>query len=171
MHHHLWLIGMMGSGKTQLGPSLAARLGVPFRDVDEVVASRVGCSIAQFWGTRGEAAFRDMEAIAIDDISAGVPAVVSTGGGAVLREANVAVMRRTGKVVWLTAEPRTLATRVGDGGDRPLLHDGDVPERLEEILQARTDHYAAAADVAFATDDAMPDEVVDRIEVWWNEAS
>lgn len=171
MNHHLWLIGMMGSGKTQLGRSLSARLAAPFSDVDEAVASRVGCSIAQFWGARGEAAFRDVEAVAIDEIGAGPPAVVSTGGGAVLRESNVAVMRGTGRVIWLTAQPRTLAARVGDGDDRPLLHGDDVPERLEEILRVRAGLYEAAADVAFATDDAEPDELVDRIEAWWNEAS
>jgi shikimate kinase len=171
MGSHLWLVGMMGSGKSAVGPGLAQRLDLRFTDTDEEIAGRMGCSIAQFWGERGEEAFRDMESAAIGRISSGPAAVVATGGGAVLREGNVVAMRRSGRVAWLTAAPETLATRVGPDTHRPLLTDGPTAGRIAEILTARSDLYAAAADVVIDTESSAPSDIVDRIEAWWIESS
>ena len=127
MSNHLWLIGMMGSAKSAVRSRLALRLGRTHYDTDTEVASRTGCSIAELWGEQGEAAFRSMEAAAIDRLADADAAVISTGGGAVLNEHNVAQMRKSGFVVWLSAPPEVLARRVGDGTKRPLL-DGEPTE-------------------------------------------
>lgn len=171
MSSHLWLVGMMGSGKSLIGPGLAERLRLSFVDTDEAMAARMGCSIAQFWGERGEAAFRSMEAVAISEISAGPPAVVATGGGAVLQDTNVVAMRGSGRIVWLRAAVETLASRVGSGSGRPLLAGDASVDRLAEILESRRHQYTSAADVIIDTDDVDPEESIDRIEAWWNEST
>jgi shikimate kinase len=168
MTGHLWLIGMMGSGKSTIAALLGARLGRPVVDIDTVIEARLGCSIPQLWGERGERAFRDLESAAVDRVAAGVPAVIATGGGVVLDPASVERMRTTGSIVWLTASPPVLRSRVGSGSGRPLLETDDPGLRLEAILASRRDLYAGAADLTVDTDDASAAETADRIEAWWN---
>ncbi len=163
---HLWLIGMMGAGKTTVGRILAHRTGRPFVDVDDVVATTAERAISEIFATDGEATFRRLERDAVTRIAAGPHAVVATGGGAVLDAANVETMRRTGTVVLLHATPSTLAQRVGAGG-RPLLAGGNVEELLAGILADRAPRYAAAAHDAVHTDQLDPETVADRIEERW----
>lgn len=170
MERHLWLIGMMGSGKSTVGARLARRLDRPFVDVDDHIAQRMGCTIAQLWGERGEAAFRGLEAAAIARLAEDTPSVYATGGGVVLDAANVATMRASGAVVWLTARTETLAKRVGNASGRPLLLDADATARLAAILEARRHLYEAASHVRVPTDGLSRDEVTARIEAWWNES-
>ena len=164
---HVWLIGMMGSGKSAVGAALATRLGRPFHDVDAEVVADAGCSVSELWAARGEAAFRAIEAAVVRRMASQPPAVIATGGGAVLDPRNVAEMRRSGRVVWLVADPDTLAARLGDGEGRPLLEDGGA---LSDILARRSALYAAAADHVVDTGGAAVDEVVGRIEGVWNES-
>ena len=142
----LWLIGMMGSGKTEVGREAAALAGVEFTDVDDRVAAAAGQGIADIFTGLGEAAFRELEAVAIAALgAAGGDRVVATGGGAVLRPDNVAVMRAAGIVVWLDAPVAGLAARIGDGAGRPLLAGTGVVEALARIAAERREHYRAAA--------------------------
>lgn len=166
----LWLVGMMGAGKSAVGRILADRLGIPYADVDDEVASRLGCSISELWGQRGEAAFRDLETAQVARLATKAPLVISTGGGVVLRADNVATMRASGAVVWLTASPTTLASRVGRGEGRPLLAEGDPATRLAEILEERRGHYTAAAHHTVDTDGRNAAEVADDVEALWNES-
>lgn len=168
MERHLWLIGMMGSGKTATAGALGARWGVDVVDTDAEVATRTGCSIAQLWGERGEAAFREIESAMIQRLKDRSPAVIGTGGGVVLDAANVVAMRTSGRVVWLGAEPAVLSARVGDGSQRPLLDADSSQERLGEILRERTTLYAAAAHLVVDTTEITVEATVDRIEEWWN---
>ena len=140
----IWLVGMMGSGKTTVGRRLAEALGIEFHDTDAAVEEAAGCSIPELWERRGEDEFRRLEHEAVARV-AGRRAVVATGGGVVLREDNVAEMRRTGQVVWLDAPSEVLAQRVGSGAGRPLLTGDDVPGRIEDMLADRAERYRAAA--------------------------
>ncbi len=163
---HLWLIGMMGAGKTTVGRILARRMDRPFIDVDDVIVTVAGKTVAEIFATDGEMAFRRLERDAVTRIAAGPHAVVATGGGAVLEPANVETMRRTGTVILLDARPTTLAGRVGSTG-RPLLADGDTEELLAGILDARATRYATAAHGAVPTDELAPEAIADRIEERW----
>jgi shikimate kinase len=163
---HLWLIGMMGAGKSAVGQRVAASLDVPFVDVDTGIAARLGCSIGELWGARGEEAFRDLEEAAVAGIGAGEPVVVATGGGVVLRDANVATMRRSGTVVWLATDPAVLAARVGAGAGRPLLV-GDTGERLGAILEERRERYAAAAHAIVDGGAGTVEDVAREVVVQW----
>jgi shikimate kinase len=165
---HLWLIGMMGSGKSAVGAAVASRLGVAFVDTDAVVVDHIGAAIDELWERNGEDAFRREEAAAVAEVARGPMAVIATGGGAVVDPANVAAMKNSGAVVWLRAGAETLSRRVGDGDGRPLLA-GAVPlERLRSILEERSAAYEAAADMVIDTDDLPAEEIADRIESWWN---
>jgi shikimate kinase len=166
---HLWLIGMMGSGKSVVGPLVAYRLGIGFVDTDAVVANQAGVAIDELWERSGEATFRRLETAAVADAAVGPAAVVAAGGGAVVEPANVRAMAASGAVVWLRATPETLSRRVGDGSGRPLLA-GDVPvDRLRSILAARSAAYGAAADLTIDTDDLAAEDIAQEIEAWWNE--
>lgn len=159
----IWLIGMMGSGKTTVGERLATRRGSVFYDTDDEIVARMGCSIGELWSMQGEGAFRDLEEVQVSRL-AGRDAVVATGGGVVLRGSNVDTMRSSGPVVWLQASVDVLAARVGAGEERPLLEGGSVQERLTGVLSDRLDQYRSAATVVVGTDDRSIDEVVEEVE-------
>jgi shikimate kinase len=160
----LWLIGMMGSGKSTVGSIVARRLGLEFVDLDTEIEEG-GVTIPQIFAASGEDAFRDLEEAAIARV-AGSDVVVASGGGAVVRPGNVTRMRETGTVVWLDAGPDTLAARVGAGEGRPLLA-GDAVERLRLLAVTRAAAYRAAAHARVATDGVDPEQVAARvIELW-----
>lgn len=116
------LMGFMGSGKTTVGRILATRLGWDFVDTDRLVETQAGMAIPEIFATRGEAAFRSMEAAVIQEVSRGDRQVIATGGGAVLDPANRLALRMAGVVVHLKASPELLWRRVS-GSDRPLAED------------------------------------------------
>jgi 3-dehydroquinate synthase/shikimate kinase/3-dehydroquinate synthase len=158
----MWLIGMMGSGKTTMGAAVAARLGWRHVDVDAEIEARMGCSIGELWGSAGEEAFRDMESAQIAKLADESDVIVSTGGGVVLRGENIRIMRDSGVVVWLDAPIEVLAGRVANNADRPLLSGGDQRSRLSEIFEERRERYRGAAH--HRVDSAVPTAtLVDRL--------
>jgi shikimate kinase len=162
---NLWLVGMMGSGKTTVGRVVAAQADRPFRDVDLIVAERLGASIPELWRRDGEATFRAIESAIIEELAAGDGAVISTGGGVVLLEANRRAMRRTGTVIWLQADAGVLASRVGGSLDRPVLAGGGEA-RLAELLEERRGAYEAAAHHTVTTNGRTPGEVAVEVAAW-----
>ena len=163
---NLWLIGMMGSGKSTVGHRIAATTASGFVDVDSLVEERAGKSISSIFREQGETALREMEATEVRRLS-GEPApgatsrVIATGGGAILDPANVEAMRRSGAVAWLDAPAGVLAGRVSRE-DRPLLAGGDTVSRLTEILAGRHSLYKQAAHYRIDADrpaDAVVSEV------------
>jgi shikimate kinase len=165
----LWLVGLMGSGKSTVGPLVAARLGLPFIDLDAEVASAAGRSVAEVFAAEGEVGFRRREAAALATV-AGKAAVVACGGGVAVDADNVARMRAGGRVIWLEAAPRLLAARVGRGEGRPLLGAGRVARRLRRLRAERGAAYAAAADRRVATDGLAPPPVAEEGVRWWNQS-
>ncbi len=157
---HVWLIGMMGTGKTTVGARLATAIGMPFIDVDEWIVTRTGKEIDDLFG-EGEAVFRQLEASMIRTIAKGPASVVSTGGGVVLDQDNIAAMRATGTMVLLTAAPEALIDRLSQASqDRPLLAgEGDI----ERIAVARQEVYRAAADIIVDTTSRDMDEITREV--------
>lgn len=161
----LWLIGMMGVGKSTVGPLVAARLGRPFIDLDEVIAAEAGRSIPAVFAAEGEAGFRRREA-AVLAATAESEAVVACGGGIVVDPANVVRLRRSGLVAWLAAPAAVLAGRVKDGAGRPLAGKGggELAARLAE----REPAYAAAAHCRVETAGRTAEEVAEEVVRLWN---
>lgn len=161
----VWLVGMMGAGKSAVGRELARRLGRPFVDADREIESTRGLAIGEIFAREGEAAFRVLEREAVERL-AGRPAVVALGGGALGQAEVRAVVRRTGTVVWLRARPETLLARIGDCDARPLLAGLAAPERLARLraLLAERDAHYATASLVVDTDAATVEEVAERVE-------
>ena len=142
---HIFLYGPPGTGKSTTGKTLASNLNLPFVDLDHVIETNAGVSIAQIMERQGEMAFRDLETAALRNIVAGNERVIALGGGALLRNENRALAETHGAVVMLTAELNTLLRHLKtDGGKRPLLA-GNMPEKLASLLEQRKAHYSSFA--------------------------
>lgn len=163
----LWLIGMMGSGKTTAGRLAAGSLGVGFHDTDDEVASGLGCSVAELWTEVGESGFRVLESAAVQQL-AGAVAIISTGGGAVVDKANRERMKETGPVVWLRARPEVLASRLEGGARRPLLDSSpDRAATLIALLIDRSRTYSEVADFEIDTSSLSVEDVAGKIAGLW----
>ena len=167
MIERLWLIGMMGSGKSSVGAEAARRLGVDHRDTDAIIEARAGMPVELIFETIGVAAFRDLERQAVDH-AAGLTGIISTGGGAVLDERSRVTMAETGTVVYLAAEAPTLRRRVGDVASRPLLHGDDPVQTLARILEERRPAYEETADRVVDTTNMKRRDVVEEVIEIWN---
>ncbi len=148
---HLVFVGMMGSGKTTVGRRVAKRLDYRFVDTDAELEERTGRTVAEWFSTESEAAFRDAESEVLASLLAlPEPVVIATGGGAVVRDENRAALNRDGiTVVWLRSGPKFLATRMAQAPQkehRPLL-TGDLLATLTQIDEQRRHLYEEVADV------------------------
>lgn len=156
----IYLIGPMACGKSTVGRSLAKALETTFLDTDEVIVMSHG-SIPQIFATHGEDHFRDLEVQTIRATQAGV---LATGGGAVLREENQAMLRR-GTVIYLQMDEHTAAKRISRGQGRPLLAgNDDVLVRWKELYAQRKDIYEQLADFTVMVKDREVGELVQIIK-------
>jgi shikimate kinase len=166
LNGHLILIGMMGAGKTSVGARCAQLLERPFVDVDELVEATTGRSVAEIFGTDGEAAFRALESAALRDACASpAPMVIAVGGGA-MEDADNRRLLTNSTVVWLRAEPEELARRVTADGTmtRPKLAGrGEPVEVLGRLLALRSGVYESLADATVSTDGRDIDTVADLV--------
>ena len=143
-YRHVVLVGLSGSGKSTIGRLLAAHLGRPFVDTDELIVQRAGRSVPELFGQEGETAFRRREREAVMQALDGPPAVIATGGGAPVDDENRIALWEGNAVVWLDAPVEELARRLGAGGSgRPLLKGGTA-ERLATLRAARENIYGLA---------------------------
>ena len=139
------------------------RTGLARFDTDEVVASKFGLSIAEIFSQHGEARFREMETEVLTEFTSTAPVIIVTGGGTILRDENVAILKRLGIVVWLEAEEETLFERASRRGNRPLLKTENPRAAFARLLKERAPLYAKAADLRVHTTQATHDEVADLI--------
>jgi shikimate kinase len=152
---HVWLVGMMGSGKTTVGVLAAQILGLPFVDTDAVVMESTGRTISELFA-EGEAVFRGAESDVIASTAGIRRSVVATGGGAILSRENVAVMSGSGTIVLLHVDAETIAERVDLTLDRPLLNS---PGAVARVLADRLSIYEDVADHVVSTVGRSPREV------------
>lgn len=120
-------------------------------------------SIPEIFEKYGEEHFRNLETSLLIELQGKKNVVISCGGGTPLRKKNVSIMRKTGKVVLLTAKPESILERVGENHDRPLLEGNKNVSFIEEMLKKRKDRYEAAADLIVATDGRTKEEICDEI--------
>jgi shikimate kinase len=156
---HIWLIGMMGSGKTTTGVLVARILDRPFIDTDAAVMVETGMTIPELFD-ESESTFREAESVAITRVAGQADAVIATGGGSILARENVTIMEGTGTIVLLDADAGTIAERVARTTDRPLLADGDS---IEHILDKRAGVYRSVARHVVSTVGRTADEVASEV--------
>ena len=158
----LYLVGMMGSGKTSTGRPLAERLGYGFVDADAVIEQAAGCSIPEIFDRDGEAGFRSLESQVLSAISQRHSLVVATGGGVVTQPENWGMLH-SGIVIWLDVVPDQLLQRLNaDSTVRPLLQSADPEAALNALLNERRPLYAEA-DLTVVINDETPEAVADGI--------
>jgi 5-deoxy-5-amino-3-dehydroquinate synthase len=160
---HVFVVGMMGTGKSTAGRLVAERLGRRVVDTDDEVERATGRTVSDIISSLGEAAFRSAESAVLGRVCDARPgAVVAVAGGAVLDPANRALLRRAGTVVWLRARPETILDRVGDASDRVLLQPDPV-EAVPRLVDERRRYYEEVADAVVDVDGLAPAEVAARV--------
>jgi shikimate kinase len=156
------LTGFMGTGKTTIGKALAQELNMKLVDVDEEIESAQGTTINDIFKNRGEQHFRDLETAMIKKLSQEGNLIISTGGGAVLRDENMQALRENGTIFCLTASAETILERTASSQGRPLLKVENPKKKIDELLGFRRPFYEKAG-IMIETDGKSPLQVAEEI--------
>ena len=169
---NIGLIGYRCSGKTTVGEILANELGMDFLDTDAMIEERVGCSIEALIPSKGWDHFREIEKGVVQEVSMRDNLIIATGGGVVMDERNVQLLRENGLLVWLTASTEVLKERmlkeVRLGRIRPSLTGADPVDEITDVLKLRAPLYKRASHLAVDTTNHDPEQVAQIIiaELW-----
>lgn len=161
---NIYLVGLMGAGKTTVGRQLAKRMGRRFVDSDHELESRTGVRIPVVFDIEGESGFRKREAQVLADLCAEENLVMATGGGVVLAAENRRRLKASGIVVYLAAPPCVLFERTRQDRNRPLLQVADPLAKLEELYAQRDPLYREVADIVIEGRDGGVASLVNEIE-------
>ena len=162
----VFLIGMMGVGKTTVGKNLAKQLGYRFCDTDVLIETVANQTISNIFASTGEASFRELESQILSEVSAYTKTIIATGGGIVLKQMNWSYLRH-GLIVWLDADVDLLLERLKEDSTRPLLQEVDPEAKLKSLLEERT-HLYRQADLhiclkAEQTPEAIAQQIISEI--------
>ena len=156
----------MGVGKTAVGQKLAQQLNLSYLDTDDLIEKTEGSSINEIFVKKGEPYFRQLETEVLKTLQDYDKFVISTGGGIVLREENVRILKEIGPLILLWAEPMVVYERVKAESHRPLLNVPDPQEEIHKILAVRKPLYQRAADFTVDTSSLKVEEAVKEIMQW-----
>jgi len=160
---NIFLVGMMGAGKTTIGRALARKLGLVFVDTDRELVERTGVPVATIFEIEGEPGFRKRESAVLAELALHEGAVIATGGGAILDPENRRVMREHGTVVYLRARLESLWERTRRDTTRPLLATADPRGTLATLLEQREPLYLEAAHLVVDTGPQSATVLVGRV--------
>ncbi|TCK98372.1 shikimate kinase [Natranaerovirga hydrolytica] len=165
MKNSIVLIGFMGSGKTTFGKILSERHHYQFMDTDDLIMKKENMPITEIFKTKGEDYFRQLETDVLKELThKNDKMILSTGGGMILKQENVALMKSIGTVVYLKASPHTLANRLKNDTTRPLLKGKNKFLFIKDLLAKRKDYYEKGADVIIKTDEKNIQDILKEIE-------
>jgi len=162
---NIYLIGMMGSGKSTVGKTLSEKMHKPFIDLDSEIEKATGKNISEIFDIDGEEQFRKMETKQLKQYS---ESIVACGGGIVLKDENREFINENGATILLTASMEELSHRLSDSGNRPLLADDNTEEALTKLWLERQLNYLNTADFTIETDGKNPEELTKEILVQIN---
>ena len=169
MNCNIYLIGFSGTGKTTTGRLLSKLLAKSFVDMDSEIEKLERLTIPEIFKAKGEIGFREIETALLGSTALILGQIVSTGGGVPALKKNREIMKNNGKVVWLTATPKTILSRLtkqkglgGSGAARPMLTSDKPLQRIEELLSERINSYEMA-DLVVNTESREPREVAKTI--------
>lgn len=163
MKNAVFLIGFMGVGKTTVSDIIGERYSYHVLDLDESIVQADGRKISDIFHESGESYFRNLETEQLQCLPEFDRIIVSCGGGVVLRQKNVEIMRKKGRIVLLTAKPATILERVKTDDSRPILKDHMEESYIAELMEKRYDAYKNAADICVSTDGKTASEVADEV--------
>jgi shikimate kinase len=161
--NNIFLIGLMGAGKSTVGKMLAKKLDRRFLDADHVIEERCGVKIPVIFEMEGEDGFRKREAQTIKDLTAEQDIILATGGGAVLLPDNRKFLSEKGTVIYLHANPMELWHRTKGSESRPLLKNGDAKKILENLYAIRDPLYREIADYVIETGKPSVNQLVNTL--------
>jgi len=169
MKTNIALIGFMGTGKTAVGEVLAEKLGRSFVELDLLVEQKAGKSIPDIFQQDGETAFRELEIEVINEVSKDKNLVIACGGGIVLNKINIERLRKSARMVYLTASPGVILKRVAnEEGQRPLLEVDNPTLAIREMLRFRKPFYERAADIKIDTSEldinAVSEQIISKLK-------
>ena len=159
--NNIILVGMPGSGKTTVANAYKEKYGKQVFDTDSYIESIHG-KISDIFEKFGEEYFRKLETDAVRKLCKNDNALISTGGGCVMREENVRIFKSSGKIVYLKAKQDTILKRLEGDTSRPLLA-GNKAERLTQLFEKRAPVYESVADIIVDTDGLTPQEIIEEI--------
>lgn len=158
---HIFFVGMMGTGKTSIGKLLAERIRYPWIDMDQQLEMIFKQPISSYFSQYGEAAFRRAESAYLKKIVHSPPAVITTGGGVVLKKENRILMSQYGRVIGLWTHPDEIIRRLADDQTRPLLK-GNLETKVKQLIKEREKFYQFA-EATFDTTHQTVESVVDEV--------
>lgn len=150
---NIFLIGFMGCGKSTVAAKMNQMYGMQVVEMDQMIEEQQKMRIPDIFEQYGEKYFRDLESDLLKKLQSASNQVVSCGGGVVLREQNVAEMKKNGRIVLLTAKPENILKRVRGNDNRPILKGKKNVQDITELMETRREKYEAAADLIVSTDD------------------
>jgi len=145
------LIGFMGSGKSSVAREIGRKYNKKYVELDKIIEQEAAMAISDIFEKHGEGYFRDLETKALEMLEC-EDTVISCGGGIVLRDENVALLKKNATVIWLKTEPFVIFERIKNAEDRPLLKGNMTAEYIENMLNLRQKRYKYAADDSIVTD-------------------
>jgi shikimate kinase len=157
---NIYLIGMMGSGKSTVGKTLSKKMHKPFIDLDSEIEKGIGNNISEIFDIDGEEQFRKMETKQLKQYS---KSIVACGGGIILKDENRDFINENGITILLTASMEELSHRLSNSGNRPLLSDNNTEEALTRLWLERQMNYLNTADFTIETDGKNPDQLTEEI--------
>ena len=163
VNKNIFLIGFMGCGKSTMARLLSEKKGMELVEMDETIEAEAGMSINEIFEIYGEEHFRDLESQLVARIAEKGGAVVSCGGGAILREKNVEMMKKNGKIIYFSATPETIYKRVRHSTKRPLLNGNMNVEYIASLMEKRLPRYLAAADITIVVDEKEKQEILNEL--------
>ena len=160
---NIFLIGFMGAGKSTISSTLHDIFAMDVVEMDQVISERNNMSISEIFDTYGEEYFRNEETNLLIESRDKKNMIFSCGGGVPMREVNVREMKKSGKIILLTASPETILSRVKESHDRPLLENNKNVGFIAELMEKRRSKYEAAADIIINTDGKNAYEICEEI--------
>lgn len=164
MKRNIYLVGLMGAGKSTVGRQLARRLKLDFYDSDRVIVEKTGVPISTIFDIEGEQGFRDRETDTLKELSNYDGCVIATGGGSLIRPENREVIANTGCVIYLRTSAERLYSRIKHDQARPLMQTDNPLQTLKDLLATREPAYLDAADIVIRTGSQKVGVVIHRIE-------
>lgn len=163
--YNIMLIGFMGAGKSTVSSYLSSLLEMEEIETDSLIVEKEGMSIARIFEEFGEEYFRNCESNTLIELQKRKQLIVSCGGGIVLRKENVEQMKKSGRIVLLTATPETTLERVKDSMERPILNNNMNTEFISQLMDKRREKYLKAADIIIATDNKSVSQICEELVI------
>ena len=162
--NNIFLIGLMGSGKTSIGKILAKNLKKNFLDIDNEIINKMNLTISEIFEKYGEIKFREMESEILHSLTIDKNAVISTGGGIILNKKNISKMKEMGVIVHLDIDTKTQIFRVKNTKNRPLLDGKGLQDKLKKMKIERDKIYKEVSDITIITTKKSRSNILTEIE-------